>query len=189
MQNDHLDRRIRYSLRAIRSALFTLLDTKPLDSITITDICREADVNRGTFYKYYRDVYDLLEKTEDDFIEKIHRLIDQSRAQDFSISDFFTEIFRILSENKELMQISKTKQFTDRFTQKILIFVLPQLNALIAEADPTASQEQIHFLSDYIMGGCTRVVADWIEGDMQIPTERLEGYLTGFIRNSLGLPR
>ena len=185
MQNDHLDRRTRYSLRAIRSALFALLETKPLDSITITDICRVADVNRGTFYRYYRDVYDLLEKTEDDFIEEIHRLIDQSRARDFGISDFFTEVFRILSENKELMQISKTKQFTDRFTQKILIFVLPQLNALIAEADPKASPEQIHFLSDYMMGGCTRVVADWIEGDMCVPANRLETYLTDFIRRSL----
>ena len=69
MENSNLDRRTKYSLRVIRAALFELLETRSLDAVTVTDICAKADVNRGTFYKYYRDVYDLFEKTEDEFID------------------------------------------------------------------------------------------------------------------------
>ena len=49
-----LDRRTRYSIKAIRYAMFELLETKSLDSISVTNICAIADINRGTFYKYYR---------------------------------------------------------------------------------------------------------------------------------------
>lgn len=31
---------------------------------TVGDICREAHVNRSTFYRHYLDIYDLMKKTE-----------------------------------------------------------------------------------------------------------------------------
>ena len=31
---------------------------------TVGDICREAHVNRSTFYRHYLDIFDLMEKTE-----------------------------------------------------------------------------------------------------------------------------
>ena len=34
-----------------------------MDKITVVDTYVKADVNRGTFYKYYRDVPDLYDKT------------------------------------------------------------------------------------------------------------------------------
>lgn len=40
----------------------------------MTDVVKHADINRGTFYVYYRDVYDLLEKVENEMIEEF-RLI------------------------------------------------------------------------------------------------------------------
>ena len=74
MKNSNLDRRTKYSLRVIRAALFELLETKSLDAVTVTDICALADVNRGTFYKYYRDVYDLFEKTQSTVYKGLHRV-------------------------------------------------------------------------------------------------------------------
>lgn len=53
--------------KAFNQALFTLLDQKPFQQIKITDIVTEADVNRGTFYKHYRDKEELL----DSIIEEI----------------------------------------------------------------------------------------------------------------------
>ncbi len=43
MKNSHLDRRSKYSIQAIRTALFRLLKEKELPSITVTEICRLAD--------------------------------------------------------------------------------------------------------------------------------------------------
>lgn len=62
-----MDRRVKKTKKAFNQALFTLLDQKPFQQITITDIVTEADVNRGTFYKHYRDKEELL----DSIIEEI----------------------------------------------------------------------------------------------------------------------
>ena len=44
-------------------------------SITVTDVVREADINRGT-YAHYRDVYDLREKIESEMIADFRGMID-----------------------------------------------------------------------------------------------------------------
>lgn len=56
-----MDRRIKKTKQALNQALFTLLDEKTFQQITITDIVTVADVNRGTFYKHYRDKEELLD--------------------------------------------------------------------------------------------------------------------------------
>lgn len=44
-------------------ALLTLLEKKPFGYITISEICREAGVNRSTFYLHYENTGDLLKET------------------------------------------------------------------------------------------------------------------------------
>lgn len=44
------------SKKLIINALVDLLDEKPLDKITVTDIVKKADINRGTFYAHYENV-------------------------------------------------------------------------------------------------------------------------------------
>ena len=55
------DRRTKYTRSVIREALMGLLRTKPYSKITVTELCRLADINRGTFYIHYFDVDDVLD--------------------------------------------------------------------------------------------------------------------------------
>ena len=62
---------------------------------------------------------------------------------------------------------------------------MPQINQLIANADPQASEEKIRFLSEYIMGGCTRVVAAWIGENMTVTADHMERYISELIKKTL----
>ena len=55
------NRRILYTKKAIKESLLKLLETNEIHQITVTDICKMADINRGTFYTHYKDAYDLLQ--------------------------------------------------------------------------------------------------------------------------------
>lgn len=81
------DRRSRYSRMVIREALFSLLDKKPLNKISVTEICQLADVNRSTFYKYYTDVFDLNDKILEEFSEKQKMMISECVSYVASLPD------------------------------------------------------------------------------------------------------
>ena len=49
------------SKQLINAALADLLQEKPLDKITVTDVVRRAGINRGTFYAHYMDISDVIQ--------------------------------------------------------------------------------------------------------------------------------
>ncbi len=53
------DLRVLRTRKAIEQALITLLGKLPLEKITVQDICQEALVNKGTFYRHYHDKYEV----------------------------------------------------------------------------------------------------------------------------------
>lgn len=76
------NRKIQYTKRTICDALVSLLKEKPLEKISVTEVCRRADVNRSSFYKHYLDIYDLMDKLEDEEYEKIY----QATLKDIQLS-------------------------------------------------------------------------------------------------------
>ena len=58
------DRRVRRTKKLLTQALTELMQQKQIKDITVTELTEKADMNRGTFYLYYRDVFDMIEKIE-----------------------------------------------------------------------------------------------------------------------------
>lgn len=70
------DRRTRFTRQAIRNALLSLLREKPYSKISVTEICRVADINRGTFYIHYYDVDDVLDELLESAFSGVSHVID-----------------------------------------------------------------------------------------------------------------
>jgi AcrR family transcriptional regulator len=56
------DLRVVKTQENLRRALLTLLKSKPLETITVAELCRHANINRGTFYLHYKDVLEVFKK-------------------------------------------------------------------------------------------------------------------------------
>ena len=76
------DARVRYTKMVIKNSFVELLAKKPLTKVTVKEICELSEINRATFYKYYCDPYDLLEKLE--FYGKIRGSMIVYRGKDKS---------------------------------------------------------------------------------------------------------
>lgn len=58
----HTDLRVVKTKEALQNMLLELLNEKALEDITISELCRRARVNRGTFYLHYSQIEDLFEE-------------------------------------------------------------------------------------------------------------------------------
>ena len=64
-----IDARIRYTRRVLKDAFLTLLKQKPVNKITVKEVCELAELNRATFYTHYSDCFALLESIEQDILD------------------------------------------------------------------------------------------------------------------------
>ena len=70
------DRRIARTRKAIQNAYLDLLRQKGTEKITISDIAREADIDRKTFYLHYNSTEDIIREFAE---EKTRELLEKER--------------------------------------------------------------------------------------------------------------
>lgn len=69
------DARVRLTRRLLREALLECMKKRQLKDITITEVCRTAEINRATFYKHYRNCYEIVEEVEQDQLEVFRTML------------------------------------------------------------------------------------------------------------------
>ena len=72
----------RRTKKLIQDSFIGLLEDKPLQKITVRDLCSAADINRATFYRYYVDLNELNDELADNLFQKLFcNLADRSVAR------------------------------------------------------------------------------------------------------------
>ncbi len=75
-KSQKIDRRTRYTQQTIKDIFLEELKTKPYGKITVTQICKKAEMNRGTFYLHYYDIDDVLNDVLNDFLSDTASVFD-----------------------------------------------------------------------------------------------------------------
>lgn len=70
------DRRTRYTRQTIKDTFLELLNQKSFTKITVTEICKNAEINRGTFYLHYYDIHDVLSDIFNDMTQDMLTTVD-----------------------------------------------------------------------------------------------------------------
>lgn len=95
-----MDRRIEKSRQAIMEAFTKLMLEKDFEKITIHEIAELANVNRGTVYSHYADIFDLLDHCMENHLNKLFENC-QPRENDTTISgkNSLCKTFKYLEQN------------------------------------------------------------------------------------------
>lgn len=93
------NKRKRESQEKIEKVFVQLLQTKEINNITVSDICKLAKVNRSTFYANYIDIKDLVEKLHSRMINDFFNIY----AEEVSLGKHsydFLKLFKHIKNNQ-----------------------------------------------------------------------------------------
>ena len=93
------NKRKRESQNKIEKIFVELIQSKEIDEISVTDICKLANINRTTFYNNYIDIYDLAEKIKEKLEHDVLALYNDERLNQYNSHDF-SKIFNLVKENQ-----------------------------------------------------------------------------------------
>lgn len=180
------DPRSRYTQSIIEEAFLTLIrEKKQLSRVTVSDICKIAEINRGTFYRYYLDVYDLAEKLMDQGIEQVREMIANENGK--SYTEVFSSVLRIFQKDRAFFSMVMSNAFGEHgantFMQKLFTVCFEQLHTTIPGAD---MNERVRLFS-YISGGSGALIEYWLLTDgKESPEEIAEkiGRYAGILINN-----
>ena len=129
------DLRVTKTRRPIKAAFLELVQTKPGQKITVTELAKRAEISKGTFYLHYLDIYDLYNQMVEETVAKIAGSFDPypdlfSAPESFVRTFLFSQVEplglslsageRALLTEKNMQSCSKYPQcFLDGFKEQI----------------------------------------------------------------------
>lgn len=104
------DQRVRITKSMIREAFIRLMQEKPLPNITVKELCGAAQVSRGTFYLHYLDIYDLLDKLENEMLTELDEMLNTTSVIGYAnepeaSAAFLEALFGFFERNREMCAI------------------------------------------------------------------------------------
>lgn len=181
------DRRVKRTKKLLRDSLFSILKTKPINEITVTELTEVADINRATFYFYYNDIYDMLSQIQNeayDLFEEVLQGTEDCANTPEAFAHYIENILLFCKANPTIARFVITREYTNNR-------VLKKITKLLAKNVPVAKEtysqdDPRRFILNFALNSLTGTVVDWMDDGMIIPPDVMAEFIASmYISGSL----
>lgn len=171
------DRRVKRTKRVLRECLFELLENATIDEITVKQLTERADVNRSTFYFYYKDIEDMMMQIQNEIFDVFYETVITPQASFVTVEDFTEYILRFFCFCKEYENICKfvvsndpnnflSKKIRDALTEHI-----PDSHKVFTAEEPR------RYLTCFAVAAIWETVLQWMYDGMTVPADEMATFL------------
>ncbi len=136
----------------------------------VKELAEELNINRGTFYLHYADVYAVLDDLENDTITNIKKIVVDYRNQ--SLLQLIVLIIEHIQTNRAVFQVLLSSKTETHYIQKLI----REMKKFV-QRSPIFSQieddEVRDYITTFIFAGSISVFANWIREDSRMPPQEI----------------
>ena len=177
----------RKTKQLIQKSFVLILENKTFEAITVGDITKQAQINRGTFYLHYKDKFDLLDNIEQQLFENLGNHIDELQSH-YSATQTFEKgqeqlastLFSSIKMHAPLLKIFLSDhgragfhlRFRDAFSEKV------RLNLEKNESFNSNLKVPMEYFLSFITSAFLGLIEQWIQNGLdKTPQEMTALYI------------
>ncbi len=152
--NTKNNRRRQETVNKIETVFMEFLKTKELSQIKVSAICKKAEINRGTFYANFIDIYDLAEKLHTKLKNEVNQLFEAKLNPQYTEINFLS-LFQHIKENQDIYSFYFKLGYDDSNDLKLYDIFQDRHNF---------RKEYIDYHIAFFKGGFNTIVKKWLAG-------------------------
>ena len=189
------NRSVRNTKRRLREGLLRLLEEKPINEISVKELTELVDVNRGTFYFHYQDIYDLLRDMEQDFFDNFDRTLSENTPaldeDGFPILDaegapYLHAIFSFVDANRSFCRIMLSPHGDMKFVELVKERIDRQCRFFWQLLAPGADEAQSGMYNAFLINGLIGLIREWVNDRRDLSVESISELTATLILASVG---
>ena len=155
---------------------------KTIEKISIREICENAGYNRSTFYKYFKDIYDLRDFVEEIIISHVkENFLVNIKKENFS-ETFIKAFTKIQTDKAKYFDVMMNLENRGRFTEKLIESVK---KIFVKNFD--IDEEKI--FSDYFVevyfNTVFSVINYWIKNDRNLDVKEISKFISEILTSGV----
>lgn len=167
------NKRKKASQEKIEKVFLNLVQTKDINEISITTICKLAHLNRSTFYANYLDIYDLADKIADKLENEVGNLYQMERKNKYNSNDFL-KLFKHIKEN----QIFYKTYFKLKKDEK---FIIQKYDTNLSKN--MYNDKFIDYHIEFFKAGLNAIIRKWLEEGCKETPEEIDNIIKDEYKN------
>ena len=177
------------SRRLIRDAYVNLMQEKPIDKISISDIVREADLNRGTFYAHYSNPMDVLMEIANEILGDVEGFF-----ADFNFTDFLQNptplllrVEKLLADNLDFYRRINLNTASIGFTDRIKKILIEYISSNKSVPENLRGNPHFKVALELFAGGLISVYLGFVLGTIRASAREITETISILISQSASL--
>ncbi|MGM9634847.1 MAG: TetR/AcrR family transcriptional regulator C-terminal domain-containing protein [Candidatus Avispirillum sp.] len=175
------NQRVALTKRLLREGLMRLLEKKPLQKISICELCQESGINRATFYRHFDAPADVLKDVGREMYRSLRAGLKQPQSEkDFEA--YFESICVYVYENADVIRI-----LLHNVTDEEVLESIKELNRVVINEYTNISRlsdldrESRELMASYFGGGGYFLMREWITTGMKKTPGEIASLIWRFI--------
>lgn len=170
MAEQRESRRVLMTKRLMKEALLELLEQKELVNISVTEICKLADVHRSTFYTYYSDQAELLRDLEQDYLDQVPMPSpDSSPLDEEQLLAETTAFFESVKRNERAFRVLLAGSTSSDFSNRLIELQYSKYAELGDDKHDTIS----NYAQLYIANGTVGLLREWVNAGFPVSSREI----------------
>lgn len=164
-------------------AFWCLYCENRIEKITVKEITQKAGYNRGTFYEYFTDVYDILEQIEESLIPTLNELPPITIANE-NMGMPIDIFMKLYEENSKYYSVLLGDNGDPAFVSKLKNSTKPILKQAFSEnhgLDPI----ELDFILEYVLSAMIGIMSYWFKQDKVLTAEDLIALMQDIMENGV----
>lgn len=157
----------------LADALYDLVKEKDFDVITVNDICKYSGVSRATFYRYFRDKYELMSYHYENFVKSMFLDVESSLTWKEKLYEYANFYMEHKDYFKNILNYDGQNSF-DEFLYSYSLFHFTKL-AKKKYNSLSLSKEVVFAIKMYCYGN-SLIVRDWLNGELDLTIDEFCAY-------------
>ena len=153
-----LDARKRYTQMILKQSFLKLLKEKPVNKITVKELCELSQINRATFYTHYSDCFALLESIENELIDEFEKSL--RYVNSFDVAALIEALYAMVDQNQEACRTLILGNTSSAVIAKMIALAKPGSLAYWHRELPKASETELEMMYTHLSNGLMHVIVE-----------------------------
>ena len=179
---EKMDARKRYTQMVLKQSFLKLLKEKPVNRITVKEVCALAQLNRATFYAHYSDCFALMESIENELIDTFENSLRYVNSLD--VTALIEAIYDMVDQNQAACRILILGNTNATVLMRMIALAKADSIAYWRKELPGASETELEMMYTHLSNGLMHVV---VEGYDKYSKEEMIRFVNRVVKASLSL--
>lgn len=180
------NQRIILTKHMLKDSLLQLMETKSIQKISVCELCKNAGINRATFYNHYTMPSDILREIGNDMADEIQTLLKEKKPKsNTSLQDKVELVCSYLQKNKQTAKLLFQNNTPESEFAVKLIRGQEQWETVCSSLTSMYGEDGKDLMLTFLVHGAYCMITKWLLDDIKRTPKEMGKLISGICVNGL----